>query len=137
MRKTFVSHLLSSLKSHEIKIFTASEPFEDADLRAMKQSLVAITVVSQNCATSDRWVDDLARIIECEQKGTLTAIPIFFQVHPLDMLRYVDKHGLQNESSETARNWLYSHVSRKSSFHAGDWYVVRYCPLSFANLVLM
>lgn len=121
MRKTFVSHLDRSFKSNDIKTFTASEPFEEKDLQAMKQSVVAIAVISQNCATSDRWVDDLTRIIECEQMGTLTAIPIFFQVHPVDMLRYVDMHGLKKESSEKARNWLYSHVARKFSFHSCDW----------------
>ncbi|EFH63715.1 hypothetical protein ARALYDRAFT_895140 [Arabidopsis lyrata subsp. lyrata] len=122
MRKTFVSHLLSSFTTKNITSFIVSDPFEDPDLKAMEQSLVAIPVISKNYVISNLWMDDLRKIIECEKIGTLTAIPIFFQVSPLDILHATEKYAdTQDETLEMVRKWLYAQVSRKPSFHSNDW----------------
>ncbi|CAE5963945.1 unnamed protein product [Arabidopsis arenosa] len=122
MRKTFVSHLLSSFTTKNITSFIVSDPFEDPDLKAMEQSLVAIPVISKNYVISDLWMDDLRKIIECEKIGTLTAIPIFFQVSPLDILHVTEKYAdTQDETLEMVKKWLYAQVSRKPSFHSNDW----------------
>ncbi|XP_010416060.1 PREDICTED: disease resistance protein RLM3-like [Camelina sativa] len=123
IRKTIVSHLVSSLKTKYISTFIASEPFEDLDHEAMEQSLVAIPVISKHYVISDFWMDDLRKLIECEKIGTLTTIPIFFQVNPLDILSHaVGKYAdTQSETLEMVRKWLYAQVSRKPSFNSNDW----------------
>ncbi|CAH2066985.1 unnamed protein product [Thlaspi arvense] len=84
---------------------------------------------SKDQASLDLWVDDLAKIIECEKKGTLTAVvPIFFQLDPWDisnMLRNAGKNahsmqGSQRETLETVKKWLDGHVINKSGFYSCD-----------------
>ncbi|KAL1217638.1 Disease resistance protein CHS1 [Cardamine amara subsp. amara] len=120
MRKTFASHLVSSFKTKCITSFIASEPFEAGDREAMEQSRVAIPVISSECLNSDMWVDDLRKIIECEKIGTLTAIPVFFNVNLLDIaIRATGKYA--DTQNETVRKWLYTKVAGKSSFNSNDW----------------
>lgn len=110
MRKTFVSHLLSSFTTKNITSFIVSDPFEDPDLKAMEQSLVAIPVISKNYVISNLWMDDLRKIIECEKIGTLTAIPIFFQVSPLDILHATEKYA---DTQDLGRQLLLGTFTRR------------------------
>lgn len=131
-RKTFISHLLSSLKKKDITTFTASESSSRVSLQALQVSRVAIPVISKDQASLDLWVDDLANIIECEKKGTLTAVPIFFQLDPYDILKMLRTAGIkaqsmqrpQRKTLEIVKKWLDAHVINKSGFHSSHWYLV-------------
>ncbi|KAF3523019.1 hypothetical protein F2Q69_00051492 [Brassica cretica] len=121
-RKTFVSHLLSSLKTSCITSFIASEPLEATDHEAMKKSLVAVPVITKSYSVSEWMVKDLSRMIECEKIGTLRVVPIFFQINHLDIFSHVKKYAkVQGGNLEMVRKWLNARVSRKSSFHSSDW----------------
>ncbi|CDY11145.1 BnaC06g23970D [Brassica napus] len=129
-RKTFLSHLLSSLKKKDITTSTSSESCP-VSVQALQVSLVAIPIFSNDHASLDLWVDDLATIIDCDKKGTLTAVPVFFQLDPNDflkMLRTAGKdaqtmHEPQRRSLEIVKKWLDAHIINKSGFNSLDWYL--------------
>ncbi|CAF2061436.1 unnamed protein product, partial [Brassica oleracea] len=126
-RKTFLSHLLSSLKKKDITTSTSSESCP-VSVQALQVSLVAIPIFSNDHASLDLWVDDLATIIDCDKKGTLTAVPVFFQLDPNDflkMLRTAGKdaqtmHEPQRRSLEIVKKWLDAHIINKSGFNSLD-----------------
>ncbi|KAJ0256387.1 Toll/interleukin-1 receptor homology (TIR) domain-containing protein [Hirschfeldia incana] len=123
-RKTFLSHLLSSLKKKDITTTTSSEPCP-VSVQALQASLVAIPIISNDHASLDTWVDDLAAIIDCEKKGTLTAVPVFFQVDPNDFLKMLrtagkDAQEPQRRSLEIVKKWLDAHIIKKSGFNSLD-----------------
>uniref|UniRef100_A0A1J3JGD8 Putative disease resistance protein n=1 Tax=Noccaea caerulescens TaxID=107243 RepID=A0A1J3JGD8_NOCCA len=126
-RKTFLSHLLNSLKKKDISTFTSSES-SHVSFQALQASLVAVPVISKDQASLDLWVDHLADIIECEKKGTLTAVPVFFQLDSSDvieMLRTAGKkaqsmHDPKRKTLEVVKMWIDGHVINKSGFHSSD-----------------
>lgn len=126
IRKTFLSHLLHSLDRKGIRSVT-SAPSSPSVNQAIRQSLVAISVISKNYTSLDLWVEELGEIIGCPTK----AVPVFLRVDPPDVLRVLslaeDSLGisaLRRYTLKTVKNWLDGHLTRRSGFNSSDWYLV-------------
>ncbi|XP_010431500.1 PREDICTED: disease resistance protein RML1A-like [Camelina sativa] len=127
IRKTFLSHLLRSLNRKGIRAATSAESYPMYN-QAIEQCLVAISLISENYTSLDLWVDELAKIIKCAEDRTLTAVPVFLQVHPSDVLRVVslaeefaDRNGPRIIILETVKHWLCDHLIRNSGFDSRHW----------------
>lgn len=130
IRKTFISHLSSSLKKLGIPAFTTSES-SSFDLQDIEESVMAITVISKN-ASLDWWVYEVAEIIKCEKIGTLKTVPVFFQVDPSDVFgwfdrtkRYTHMEATHRKKFDMVKKWLDVHLTNKSCFNSCDWYLFR------------
>ncbi|KAH0745193.1 hypothetical protein KY285_006850 [Solanum tuberosum] len=88
-RNNFMSHLYKGLKNRGIFTFLDDERLEDGDsiskelVQAIEESQVAVIVFSKNYATSRWCLNELLKIMECEEKENgQTVIPIFYYVDP-------------------------------------------------------
>ena len=87
---SFTDHLYRTLIEKEIITFK-----EDAELEwgnpisldlfdAIKNSKIAVIILSKNYASSTWCLQELAKIVECMEKG-LRVLPIFYLVDPSDV----------------------------------------------------
>ncbi|CAA7043066.1 unnamed protein product [Microthlaspi erraticum] len=123
IRRTFLSHLVHSLDRKGIRSVTstASNPSEN---QAVRESLVAVSIISNTFTSLDLWAEELARIIACKKK----AVPVFLGVDPIDILRVLtlaeDSAGVNEpwrNTLETVKDWLDGHVTSNSGFNSNDW----------------
>ncbi|CAJ1952283.1 unnamed protein product [Sphenostylis stenocarpa] len=56
--------------------------YEQNYVKGMQESKVAIIVLSENYAYSSFCLDKLATILDCQRKGLLVVIPVFYKVDP-------------------------------------------------------
>lgn len=86
LRRRFVSHLVTAMKSKNIKVFI--DDYEDKGqpleilLQRIEESKIALAIFSGKYTDSIWCVRELAKIKACMDEGTLIAIPIFFKVEP-------------------------------------------------------
>ena len=52
---------------------------------AIEKSRIAIIIFSENYASSTWCLEELAKIVECRDRGILTVLPIFYHVEPTDV----------------------------------------------------
>ncbi|EOA23115.1 hypothetical protein CARUB_v10003908mg [Capsella rubella] len=114
VRKTFVSHLFSELDRMGINAFR-----DDLDLQrgksispelgdAIKGSRFAIVVVSRNYAASSWCLDELLKIMECEETINQTVLPIFYEVDPSEVRSQrggIGEHVESHSDKEKVRKW--------------------------------
>ncbi|KAG5574246.1 hypothetical protein H5410_054380 [Solanum commersonii] len=96
-RRNFTSHLYQGLKNRGIFTFLDDKRLENGDSiseelgRAIEVSQVAVIVFSRNYAMSRWCLNELVKIMECEEKENgQTVIPIFCDVDP-SHVRYQSK----------------------------------------------
>ncbi|XP_013664589.2 uncharacterized protein LOC106369034 [Brassica napus] len=139
-RRTFVSHLLLALFKKQFKTFRQEEempwnqPASTQVLEAIENSKIAIVVISKNYTASVSCLDELAKIVECEEKQSLVMIPVLHEVDPSDVLEQAQNlDGDSNNNWETVERWrkalasmiktyqqLYSHWEDGDSSEDGD-----------------
>ncbi|BFG41000.1 hypothetical protein CerSpe_272740 [Prunus speciosa] len=89
-RKRFTAHLNEELKYLGIKTFLDNPELEigksiPAELSsAIKQSRLAIIVISPNYASSTWCLDELLQILQCMEARD-TVLPIFYDLEPSDV----------------------------------------------------
>ncbi|XP_071699180.1 TMV resistance protein N-like [Rutidosis leptorrhynchoides] len=87
-RKTYVDHLYTALSNKSIYTYKDDQALPRGDsigpslLNAIKGSLIAIVVFSENYANSSWCLDELAHIMKCRKERGLIVIPIFYKVDP-------------------------------------------------------
>ena len=54
-------------------------------MKAIETSRMAVVVFSKSYATSDRCLDELAKIMECNRVLNQRVLPIFYDVSPSEM----------------------------------------------------
>ncbi|XP_019451366.1 PREDICTED: toll/interleukin-1 receptor-like protein [Lupinus angustifolius] len=100
-RLNFTDHLYEALVRKGIITFRDDEELERGEsisqnlLDAIKESLIAIVIISQNYASSTWCLDELQKIVDCKQSFGLQVFPIFYGVDPSHI-------GHQRESFEQA-----------------------------------
>ncbi|XP_060214978.1 TMV resistance protein N-like isoform X2 [Lycium barbarum] len=89
-RNNFVAHLYKCLEDRGIETFKDDEKlqrgkFISSELsEAIEESRTAIIIFSENYASSTWCLEELAKIMECADKGQ-EAIPVFYKVEPSDV----------------------------------------------------
>ncbi|KAG6631803.1 hypothetical protein CIPAW_13G115200 [Carya illinoinensis] len=90
-RKSFTDHLYVGLKRKGILVFKDGETLKRGEfiskelLKAIRESIYTIIIISQNYASSKWCLMELAAIVEWAEKTELTILPIFYHVNPTDV----------------------------------------------------
>ena len=111
-RKKFTSHLYEALKRNGITTFRDDESLERGEfispelMRAIEESRFAVVIFSKNYASSSWCLTELAKIVECMDKKTLTVLPVFYDVDPSDVRKLRGTFAKHlNRNNENVQNW--------------------------------
>lgn len=92
-RHNFTDHLFTALKGNFIEVFRDKEglkqgTFIDSGLtKAIKESKIAIVVLSKNYAFSRWCLKELAQIVACIKETGIKVIPVFYHLDPSNVGR--------------------------------------------------
>ncbi|KAL1217634.1 putative disease resistance protein RPP1 [Cardamine amara subsp. amara] len=109
-RRNFLSFLYKELKTKGIRTFKDDEelvrgrPISPELLQAIKGSKIAVVVVSENYPASFWCLEELREILKHQEKGSLTVIPIFYEIDPSAVgkqIGVVAKHFKKHEKRQT------------------------------------
>ncbi|EFH41578.1 transmembrane receptor [Arabidopsis lyrata subsp. lyrata] len=97
LRDGFLGFLVDALLKENVNVFIDDHELRGRDLdhlfSRIEESRVALTIFSKNF-TESRWcLDELAKIRECVDQGSLTVIPIFFKMKTDDVKKLKGKFG--------------------------------------------
>ncbi|KAL2967656.1 hypothetical protein AAZX31_16G187400 [Glycine max] len=164
-RHGFTGHLYNTLQSKGIHTFIDDEKLQRGEqitpalMKAIEDSRVAITVLSEHYASSSFCLDELATILHCDQRKRLLVIPIFYKVDPSDVRHQKGSYGEAlaklerrfQHDPEKLQNWKMAlqRVADLSGYHfkEGEGYeykfiekiveevsrVINLCPLHVAD----
>ncbi|XP_019097502.1 PREDICTED: disease resistance-like protein CSA1 [Camelina sativa] len=84
LRLNFMSHLRKALERHGINMFIDTQELMGKDLenllQRIKESKIAIVVMSSRYTESKWCLNELVKIKECVEAGTLVVFPVFYKV---------------------------------------------------------
>lgn len=98
-RKSFTDHLYWALDRANIKTFRDDEELPGGEeispqlLKAIEGSRIAIIVFSKTYAQSKWCLDELVKIMECEQLKGQKVFPIFYHVEPSEVRNQTGIYG--------------------------------------------
>lgn len=143
-RKGFTDHLCASLERKGITTFRDDKDLERGQvisqelLKAIEESMFAITILSPNYANSTWCLDELQKIVECCNNNNLglQVMPVFYGVDPSDVRhqrgsfeeafrKHQEKFGQHSDKVERWRDAL-RQVAGYSGWDSKDWYVFSY-----------
>ena len=87
----FTDHLYHALDDKKIITFRDDKELEMGKpislelLEAIEKSRIAIIIFSEKYASSTWCLEELAKSVECRDRGILTVLPIFYHVEPSDV----------------------------------------------------
>ncbi|GJW55215.1 TMV resistance protein N-like protein isoform X1 [Tanacetum coccineum] len=90
-RNNFVDHLYAALIQKGINVFKDDEMLRGGNsvstelLKAIDESRFAVVVFSKNYANSPWCLNELAKIMECQDKMGQKVLPVFYHVDPSDV----------------------------------------------------
>ncbi|XP_010454017.1 PREDICTED: probable disease resistance protein RPP1 [Camelina sativa] len=98
VRRTFLSHFLEGLKTNGTKTFIdngimRSESINSELIRAIKESRIAVVILSKNYSSSSWCLNELQLIMECRDTLGQTVMPIFCDVDPSDVRKQTGDFG--------------------------------------------
>ncbi|BAU02586.1 hypothetical protein VIGAN_11213900 [Vigna angularis var. angularis] len=97
-RYGFTGNLYKALRDKGIHTFIDDDKLERGEeitpalMKAIQESRIAITVLSENYASSSFCLDELEAILDCKNKGLLV-IPVFYKVDPSDVRHQKGSYG--------------------------------------------
>ncbi|KAI3754554.1 hypothetical protein L1987_54339 [Smallanthus sonchifolius] len=92
-RYNFVDHLYAALIQHGVRVFKDDEtlhrgqPISPELQKAIEESRFAVVVFSKNYAESSWCLEELCKIMECQDRMGVRVLPVFYHVDPSDVRR--------------------------------------------------
>nr|VDD01975.1 unnamed protein product [Brassica rapa] len=105
-RRNIVSFLYKELVRKNIRTFKDDKDLESGRMiwlelaRAIEQSKLAVVVISKKYAASTWCLEELVKIMDFVNKGSLTVIPVFHNVNPCHVRRQIGQVALQFKKHE-------------------------------------
>ncbi|CAF2064500.1 unnamed protein product [Brassica napus] len=105
-RRSFISFLYKELVRRNIRTFKDDKDLESGRKispeleRAIEESKFAVVVISANYAASTWCLEELVKIMDVENKDSLTVIPVFHGVDPCHVRRQIGQVAVQLEKHE-------------------------------------
>ncbi|KAJ9552258.1 hypothetical protein OSB04_016303 [Centaurea solstitialis] len=134
-RTSFVDHLYHAFKLENVEIYKDDENLERGKkinkelIQAIEDSRFHVIVFSKNYASSSWCLDELVKIIECQETSAEhTVYPIFYDVEPTQVRKQSGEFGRafsKHENDEAAEKWRKALVEA-TSFSGKDLTVDRY-----------
>uniref|UniRef100_A0A1J3FK21 ADP-ribosyl cyclase/cyclic ADP-ribose hydrolase n=1 Tax=Noccaea caerulescens TaxID=107243 RepID=A0A1J3FK21_NOCCA len=134
VRKAFLSHILKELRSKGITPFIDNEIKRGQSIGpelvlAIRESRVAIVLLSVNYASSCWCLDELVEIIKCREESQQTVMTIFYQVDPTDVRKQIGDFGNAFEETcvgkteEVKQAWRQAlkDVASIAGYHTRNW----------------
>ncbi|KAF5444602.1 hypothetical protein F2P56_033722 [Juglans regia] len=117
-RYTFTSHLYNALLEKFIMPFKddarleIGTPIKKELLEAIKESRMAVVILSKEYASSTWCLEELAKIVECMNDREMKVVPIFYHVEPRDVRHQKGnfgdafaQHEQNPENKEKVQTW--------------------------------
>ncbi|KAI9156378.1 hypothetical protein LWI28_005312 [Acer negundo] len=135
-RNNFTDHLYTALNHKGIYTFRDDEGLERGKeisselLEAIERSRVSIIVLSKNYVSSTWCLEELAKIVECNDMEKQKVFPVFYKVNPSDIRKQMrdfktafDKHEEDyTENLEKVQRWrsALTKIGNLSGWHLQD-----------------
>ncbi|KAL0731697.1 hypothetical protein Bca4012_027791 [Brassica carinata] len=109
-RSNFITFLYKALVLKNIRTFKDDKELESGQRisselsRAIEESKFAVVVISAQYASSSWCLEELVKIMELEDKGSLTVIPIFYGVDPCDVRWQMGEVAAQFKKHEARKD---------------------------------
>lgn len=137
VRKTFLSHLRKQFNFNGIKMFDdqgieRSQTIAPALTRAIKESRIAIVVLTKNYASSSWCLDELVEILKCKEDIGQIVMTIFYGVNPCDVRKQTGEFGrafnetCARKTEEERQKWsqALNDVGNIAGEHFLNWFVL-------------
>nr|XP_043633003.1 disease resistance protein Roq1-like [Erigeron canadensis] len=107
-RNNFVDHLFAALVQKGIhafkddKMLGGGQPISQELVKAIEESRFAVVVFSKNYANSSWCLDELSKIMECQDQmgGQKKVLPVFYHVDPSDVRKQKGDYAPAFETHE-------------------------------------
>ena len=150
VRKSFLSHLLKELESKGIRPFIDNN-IERAQsigpelVRAIRESRVAVVLLSRNYTSSSWCLDELVEIMKCRERDQQTVISIFYGVDPSYVRKQTRDFGKvfnntcvgKEEKVKKAWRQALVDVGNIAGYDSSRWFVHFYFPLDLLSVYLL
>ena len=155
VRRTFLSHFLQGLKNKGIKTFVdngimRSESINSELKRAIRESRIAVVILTKNYASSSWCLNELQLIMKCRVSLGQTVMPIFYDVEPSDVRNQTGEFGrafkenCYGKIDKKEQKWrlALTQVAAIAGEHSVSWYCSfhffichRFCLLIFSLVI--
>lgn len=137
VRRSFLSHFLEGLKINGISTFIdnrimKSESINCELVRAIRESRIAVVIISKNYASSSWCLNELLLIMECRVNLGQTVMTVFYDVEPSDVRNQTGDFGkafeeaCDGKTKEEKQRWreALTQVAVIAGEHSVSWYTV-------------
>ncbi|KAL0709695.1 hypothetical protein Bca4012_016673 [Brassica carinata] len=119
VRKGFLSHVVKEFKSKGISPFIDNEMERGKSVGptlvgAIRQSKVAIVLLSRNYASSSWCLDELVEIMKCREEDQQRVITVFYEVDPSDVRKQTGDFGKAFDETCVGKTEEVTHVWRQA-----------------------
>ncbi|KAL1199650.1 Disease resistance-like protein DSC2 [Cardamine amara subsp. amara] len=134
VRKGFLSHILKEFKRKGITPFIDNEIKRgesiDPELKlAIRESRVAIVLLSSNYASSSWCLNELVEIMKCKEEIQQTVLTLFYEVDPTDVRKQTGEFGkafdetCNGKPEDVKKAWRQAlkDVSGIAGYHSSKW----------------